>query len=294
MASATHTKIVAAWLSSLANLTAGNAPLADASTKIAAMAKDLADDFPDPMMFTPESRKGVASACDFFPSYSRLKAFLGAWWEDNRPRDAVSGVPADLESADLPAPDRSLVLIWLRDDGEGRSRALQAVSLSVIRRHAVSGYRWLVKTNANAASIAAEHDWREAEPRREPPTDEEVEAVARIVADRFPSTTNAAGQPIPSGEPARANPAHDAAIGVLAAKVAANHNRPMGALGAETLEAVRAANPGIAATRAYQAAQKAALPDGTNQGGEIPAPPIRVPANDHPPDSPVTAINWGN
>ena len=79
-----HLRLVTGWLTDLANVSAGQAPLADAKTKIAAMASLLAEEFPAGA-FTRQSMMAVARACKFFPSYGELCAVLSPWWLERRP-----------------------------------------------------------------------------------------------------------------------------------------------------------------------------------------------------------------
>jgi hypothetical protein len=89
-----HLRQVTGWLSDLANLTAGTAPLVDAKTKIAAIASMLAEDFPAGA-FTRQSLNVVARACKFFPSYSELCSTLGPWWIEHRPPPSQVAISQD-------------------------------------------------------------------------------------------------------------------------------------------------------------------------------------------------------
>jgi len=80
---------VSAWLNDLATLTAGNAPLADSKTKIAALASTLADEYPE-AAFTKASLVHVARACKFLPSFGEICTALSAWWRENRPAIAAA------------------------------------------------------------------------------------------------------------------------------------------------------------------------------------------------------------
>ncbi len=98
MSNREHLRLVTSWLSDLANLTAGTAPLADAKTKVAAIAGMLAEDFPAGA-FTRQSLNVVARACKFFPSYSELCSTLGAWWIEHRPPPSQLAISQDDQRA---------------------------------------------------------------------------------------------------------------------------------------------------------------------------------------------------
>jgi hypothetical protein len=267
MASATHVKAIAAWLTGLANACAGNAPLADAASKIAEMSKMLAEEFPDDAVFTDASKRFVAGQCHLFPSFGKCRDFLHVWWKENCPRTS-DGLPDDLESAKLPSRDRLMVGLWMRkyalsenrkrlDDWNATAWPKQrdnpelddvtppidelapslAVDLSLLRRHARAGYRWLVEHNASAASTQSKMGWRGAEEQHKGPrTDEELEAIAAIVRRRFPSVTDGAGHAVPSGAPRPPDPAHQR---LIADQVQEHAGRPLGALTPEALEEAR-------------------------------------------------------
>lgn len=91
---------VTAWLADLANLTVGNAPLADSKTKIAALASVLADDYPA-AAYNRQSLTHVAGACRFFPSYAEICQHLGGWWMAHRPPQTTIAGPAARE---IPKP----------------------------------------------------------------------------------------------------------------------------------------------------------------------------------------------
>jgi hypothetical protein len=84
---------VVAWLSDLANITAGNAPLADSKAKIGTLATMLAAKFPTEA-FGRVSLDYVAQECRFFPAYADLIKHLGIWWRDHRPAEALPGAGA--------------------------------------------------------------------------------------------------------------------------------------------------------------------------------------------------------
>ncbi len=87
---------ITSWLNDLANLTAGQVPLADAKSKIAALALALAEDFPL-AVFTRRSLVDVARDLKWFPSYSELCAVLSPWWKAHRmPVSAIEHDPSGL------------------------------------------------------------------------------------------------------------------------------------------------------------------------------------------------------
>jgi hypothetical protein len=103
-----HLRLVTSWLSDLANLTAGTAPLADAKTKVAAIAGMLAEDFPAGA-FTRQSLAVVARTCKFFPSYAELCDTLSPWWLQHRPppRQPLLGTDNDNERQAREEQERS-------------------------------------------------------------------------------------------------------------------------------------------------------------------------------------------
>jgi hypothetical protein len=106
-----HLRLVTSWLSDLANLTAGTAPLADAKTKITAIASMLAEDFPAGA-FTRQSLNVVARACKFFPSYSELCTTLGAWWIEHRPPPSQPAISQDDKRAKEEREERERSDSW--------------------------------------------------------------------------------------------------------------------------------------------------------------------------------------
>jgi hypothetical protein len=258
MADAKHAKLVREWLLGLA---AATTVPADIEKRVRQIATFLADDFGDPGVFSDASLKAAAAGNDTFPSYGVLKTFLAAWWEQNRPR-TTSGEPDDLDAVEMPEADRGMVRRWLSahrmpanakavgdwtatawpGDGKpvqpvwGQCPAL-VVDLSLIRRHAPAGYRWLLRHNQAAAAVAGKMTWAEADAPKPPPTDEQVAAVAALVANRVGRTTNGAGQPIPSGAPQPPNPAHQEALSRYASQIGLRGRRA-GELSREQLDAV--------------------------------------------------------
>lgn len=73
-----HAAAIARWITDLATLTAGNAPLADSKAKITALTGMLGEQYP-PELFTRKSIEHVARECKFFPSYAELVASLDAY-----------------------------------------------------------------------------------------------------------------------------------------------------------------------------------------------------------------------
>jgi hypothetical protein len=257
-----HGRVVRAWLARLAISCAGETPLADQQRKVDLLAEDLALDFPDSAAFTNDSCRAVAGAVDEFPSYGKLKAFLGAWWEQNRPA-TPAGEPDDIDATDLPVGDKIFVRRWLSGSHLSGNRAAigdwlakpwpggvvgaavdgqvpaLVVDLSLIRRHAPAGYRRLLRTNQQAAQIAGKMGWTDIEHRRGEPSADEQAAVAALVA-------KITGQIRPTGEPAKPNQAHNAAGLRFAELVAKERGRRLGAVDPKTLDALWAANDKLA------------------------------------------------
>lgn len=155
---------VAGWLTDLANLTAGSAPLADSKTKIAALALILAGDYPG-IAFNRHSLSAVARQCRFFPSYAELCEHLGAWWRDHRPTPVAIASPlsdtwsqrveADHAQAASDWKDPAIVRASVRSlIDHPRRMELGHMLGSLIGRHAPE----------NLAFLPAE--WQEASPER--------------------------------------------------------------------------------------------------------------------------------
>jgi hypothetical protein len=85
-------QIVSKWLNDLADLTAGSQPLADAKTKLAALAPALAEEF-DASAFNRNSLVAVARQCKFFPSFGEAFEALSGWRRDHpkQQHDAIAG-----------------------------------------------------------------------------------------------------------------------------------------------------------------------------------------------------------
>jgi hypothetical protein len=105
---------IGSWLSDLATLTAGSAPVADAKVKIAALAGMLTTEFP-PDAFTRDSLQHVARACTFFPSYAELTRALSGWWREHK-----SDVQAKIgtETSEMPLKMRFWIKYWERRKAE--------------------------------------------------------------------------------------------------------------------------------------------------------------------------------
>jgi hypothetical protein len=72
------------WLNDLADLTAGQQPLAEAKTKLAAMAPALAEEF-DASAFNRGSLVYAARRCKFFPTFSEACDALSEWRKQHPP-----------------------------------------------------------------------------------------------------------------------------------------------------------------------------------------------------------------
>jgi hypothetical protein len=243
-----HGRVVRAWLARLAISCAGETPLADQQRKVDLLAEDLALDFPDSAAFTNDSCRAVAGAVDEFPSYGKLKAFLGAWWEQNRPA-TPAGEPDDIDATDLPVGDKIFVRRWLSGSHLAGNRAAigdwlakpwpggvvgaavdgqvpaLVVDLSLIRRHAPAGYRRLLRTNQQAAQIAGKMGWTDIEHRRGEPR---ARTSRRRSRHWWPRQTGRSGWGSPTGAPAKPNQAHNAAGLRFAEQVAKERGRKLG------------------------------------------------------------------
>jgi hypothetical protein len=247
-----HIKTVSVWLFQLASACSSGGPIAELEAKVRQFAPWLADDFPDPATFTDQSVRAVAAEAQFWPPYGKLRAFLAAWWQDNRPQ-TPAGEPDDLDATRLPTADKLMVRRWQSAARlHGNIRALGdwaatpwpddrvgalvadaapalAVDLALIRRHAPAGYRWLLEHRRMAKATADKMRW--------PPPAARVEEP-KADPNRRGQTTNARGQPIASGAPKAAIPTHQAAAQLYARQVEATHGRQPGQVSREALAAI--------------------------------------------------------
>jgi len=95
-------RTTSAWLTDLANLTAGRAMMDEIKPRIGAMAAALAAEFPEPA-FCHASLLHVARKCKFFPSYAELVDTLGPWWKEHRPTppQIASDQPATIRQREI-------------------------------------------------------------------------------------------------------------------------------------------------------------------------------------------------
>jgi hypothetical protein len=250
----------------LASVCAGTGPIADLEVKVRQTAEFLAEDFPDSAAFTSASVKAVAAEVQFFPPYGKLKAFLGAWWEQNRPA-MPAGEPDDIDATDLPVGDKIFVRRWQSAShlaanktalGDwvakpwpggvvgaavlDRTTPALVVDLSLIRRHAPAGYRRLLRTNQQAAQIAGKMQWPDPTgPRPVPRSDEDQAASAKAADKRIGIATDGVGDRIEGGAPRPPDPEHMRGR-LLHDQIEAQRGRKIGQLSREALDAAWAAS----------------------------------------------------
>jgi len=273
MSSAQHLRVVTGWLSDLANLTAGTAPLADAKTKIGGLASMLADDFPDPRAFSRESVRAVAEESNFFPAYGPLKRLLSAWWDKNRPA-AGPALPGPDES-NLAGADRSMIVFW-SEYVAGTRPLPEGVTLagwlSMCRRTCPNAYGYLARYDAKAAEITVRRRWTVPGQPRVQPTPEEEQAVHQL-AEAAVQAIAATRQP---ASPRRMT-IDDAREQSLAAAGALAKSTPSDAHQAR-IKAIRDADPLVARARAQQAEMARSAPPTIDAVAE--------PSPDSPPSDP--------
>lgn len=228
-------QIVGGWLTDLhIACTNSNTPIEERKAKVAALTGALALDFPDPAMFTRRSLYALAKRNNFFPSFAVLSEQLSEWWESNRPKHF--SVPLELDHAEMPAEARANVVTWLKHQAAGDLSAQDMLlRLSIIRRVAPVGYRWLINHDNVAAEIAVKHRWTEPEHRQEPATQEQIDAVHRAIRSGI-------GRPEDFGD-APSTLAPEQAVGARA-QGDPPPSKP-GALKPEQLRAVRLGNPAL-------------------------------------------------
>lgn len=195
MSSPTHLKHITAWLSDLANLTAGTAPLADAKLKIGSSASLLADEFPNPATFCRDSLAFVARQQTFFPAFADLRRLIEQWWSENRPRTPALLGPDGLGSSGLSPQDKALVRTWYNNLSDKPTDQQAAVSLSSMRQISRAAFHWLIEHDTGCASIAVRHGWGVEPPaRREPHTEAEIaeiEAASQRIRGAIAEATSA-------------------------------------------------------------------------------------------------------
>jgi len=180
----TSVQHIGSWLTDLANLSAGGAPISDARAKIAAMTAAISEDFPH-QAFNRQSLMAVSRKCKFFPSYAELHEALSAWVGENRPRPLSLPGP---EATALSDDEQYWVRSWQRHkagdwgkakDGSscsGTKRQLR-FELELMKKSYPEAFKWLVLHDEEAGRIAAIAGWTDSESLS--PTDEEREAVSQ-------------------------------------------------------------------------------------------------------------------
>jgi len=106
----TDLRVISAWLTDLANLTAGNASMREIKPRIGGIASMLSDNFPTGA-FTRNSLEHVARQCSFFPSYGELCNALAPWWKDHQPphRAIAADQPATVKQREI---EREVAESW--------------------------------------------------------------------------------------------------------------------------------------------------------------------------------------
>lgn len=251
-----HDHLVAGWLQDLGGLCSGNQPMADLKARIATMTGVVSDAFPEDATFTRASLTHVAGKCGvFYPSFSELQRYLGDWWGANRPREFV--MPPELSGAKMSPEDRANVFVWLKHDAANDLPDEDMVlRLSVIRRYANTGYRWLVNYSQRAALIAVSRRW-DPPSRDAPPTEDEMSEVQRTVL-RASLATAPVHQPY-QNPTAQKQAAFEARTG-----------RKPGTLSAEDLARARDQNPGVQASRELQEQERRRIASGIMPWNDAP------------------------
>jgi hypothetical protein len=153
-----HIRIVTGWLTDLANLTAGTAPLADAKGKIYALSLALSEEFPYAATFTKVSLYHVSRAATFFPAHAVLSKLLGEWWDANRPRE-VPLPPSDIDPK-LQGNDRFLAEQWWRKRPDRVGKMEFATAVDLLRK-SPAAFREVCAKDREAEKIAMRRGWLE-------------------------------------------------------------------------------------------------------------------------------------
>lgn len=234
---------VSGWLNDLKLATvSANEPQADIEARIAVMTNAIIHEFPDASLFNKETLFAISKQNRFFPGLADLSKQLGEWRDKNRPRAFVP--PTTLDEADMTREERMNVIVWLQHHAANDlSERDMTTRLGVIRRYAPKGYRWLLAQRTEAAMYAADIAVRLRwdDEVRQPPTEEERDAVSEIVRQRFPTAQQATDLRADDGR-VSVSPSPVAAP-VRPAPIVMPDGRAAGALSAEHLRAYREANP---------------------------------------------------
>lgn len=242
---------ITSWLNDLANLTAGNAQLADIKTKIAGLATAISYDFPVDA-FTQPSLFSVSKKCRFFPSHAELHHELETWWAENRPKR----LPAPgMEGADLNDEEIAWIDNWQKHrrgdwgaakDGtmcSGSAKRLR-FELSLMRKCKERAFKWLALHDDEAARIAAMEGWTDSNPCD--PTDEERQAVA----ERVRQAISAIGRSC-SPEASASDQKSQSLEIEFANRFLAEHGRKPGEVSDEHLRSLRDTDPRIRQAREF-------------------------------------------
>lgn len=192
--------------------------------------------------------RDIAHDMDRVPTFARLRKALEAWRETHKgsvPKFTVPGV-ADLADTDLSAEDRMNVQLWLEHDAAGDLTEREMVGrLAIVRQYANKGYKWLLRqrldASMRAADIAVRLGWVDEEHVWTPPTQEERDAVAAIVRQRFPTSQQADDLRADDGRVSVS--ASPVAAPVRPAPVVLPDGRIAGSLKPEHQRALRMGNP---------------------------------------------------
>jgi hypothetical protein len=269
----TFSQHVAGWLNDVHIATAGNATIEERKAKVATLTGAMMAECPEPAMYCPASMLAMAKQNRFFPSFAELSAQLTEWWERTRPKTFT--VPVELDGADLSGRDRSNVEVWLKhaaaDDIPMRELVLR---LSVIRRVAEAGFRWLINHDNRAAEIAVKHGWTSE--IRQPATDAEREEVSATVRKLYAGNQavdvyDPPSAVAPAALASRIDPEVEAAF-------VKEHGRKPGALTPEQLHKTRMETPGLRAVAEREATmqEQRKLAEEAAKAPEKPKPTYRA------------------
>jgi hypothetical protein len=189
-------KIIAGWISSLADVTRHPAEQRPTREALGTYATLLSADFPS-SAFTSDSLRACATGNDWFPSYDAIRRGVGDWWREHRPAPLVALTDERLQHLD--EMDRLWVGYYWRRCQEGCDRKHV---LSLVRQQSPAAYREITG---------------DTEAPRTGPTEAEIQRVRETVARGTAMPAGAAAShrvetTTPTWQP---KPLHDAALAAI-------------------------------------------------------------------------------
>jgi hypothetical protein len=154
---------VTSWLNDLANLTAGQAPLADSKAKVATMAAALNEEFPI-TAFTRQSLLVVARGCKFFPGYAEICAILSPWWLEHRPPPSQLAIGQDDKRAKEEREEQERSDSWRDITDEAIRAQIRALHGHPKRQELGHFFAIALKRNAPAKLGLLPPEWLDAPP----------------------------------------------------------------------------------------------------------------------------------